>query len=221
MYRPLKITFTLDGTGVYYDPFEPPMLDAIFCATLARRQHHGEPPARDERPFEYELPLKKWRARGTWGWHASALFPDPDCEETLVHWRKRLRQNRIEITQGSPNLTNGIYRDWNMPLPLLLTRHLTGWCLAAAHDGIGIAASIKHELTRSARWLGKKRAHGRGNVIHINVEHCEEDCSISRDGKFVRYMPQENGPRLVRPRPPYWNNWNRTPCAEIGERDIR
>ena len=218
MFRSLEITFTLDGTGVYYDPFEPPMLDAIFCVALARRQYHGEPPARDERPFEFELPLKKWHARGTWGWHASALFPDPDAQETLLHWRKRLRQNRMEITNGSPNLTNGVYRDWNMPLPLLLTRHLTGWCVAETKgDGHGIARDIRHELKRSVRWLGKKRSQGRGNIIEIAVEHCDEDCSIDKDGKFTRYMPAEDGPRLVRPRPPYWNTWNRTTCSEIGD----
>jgi|SRR6185312_8816259 len=194
------------------------MLDAILCIALARRQYHGEPPARDEQPFEFVLPLKKWHARGTWGWHASTLFPEPQAQETLVHWRKRLRQNRIEVVQGSPNLTNGVYRDWNMPLPLLLTRTLSGWCVAQTQgDSVGIAKRIRHELKRSVRWIGKKRSQGRGNVIGIEVEHTEEDGSIARDGKFTRYMPVADGVRLVRPRPPYWSNWNRTQCAEIGD----
>lgn len=218
MFRPLKISFHLDGSGVYYDPVEPLMLDALIAIACARRQAHGEPPARDEAPHDFLLPLKRWQQGGAWGWHASALFPEGDTAESLLYWRKRFRQHRIEITEGSPNLTNGVYRDWNMPLPLLLTRRLVGWCVAETRgDGAGIGNVIRHELKRSIRWLGKKRAHGRGRIVAIDVEHSEQDLSIERDGKLTRWMPHEGGTRLVRPRPPYWNVWGRVACAEIGD----
>lgn len=209
MFSPLKITFHLDGSGVYYDPFEPLMLDGILAAACSRHHVHGEPPARDEAPFDIPLPLARWEIGGTWGWCASALFPDGDTAESLQFWRKRLRQNRIEITDASPNLTNGIYRDWNMPLPLLLCRRMVAYAF-------GDRRNVRRELVRSIRWLGKKRAHGRGRVVSIDVDRIDEDCSITRNGVYTRWMPAEGGSRLVRPRPPYWNIHDRVMCAEIG-----
>lgn len=209
-FSPLKITFHTDGSGVYYDPAEPLTLDGILAAASARHHVHGEPPARDEEPFDIPLPLLRWERAGTWGWHASALFPDGDTLESLTFWRKRLRQNRIELTEGSPNLTNGVYRDWNMPLPLLLCRSMVAYAM-------GERGKVLRELRRSIRWLGKKRAHGRGRVIGIEAETIGEDWSIAKDGVMTRWMPRGDGTRLVRPRPPYWSNCGRVRCNEIGD----
>lgn len=210
MFSPLKITFKLDGTGVYYDPHEPLMLDSILAAAVSRHHVHGEPPARDEEPFDIPMPLQRWNIDGTWGWRASALFPEGDTIETLQFWRKRLRQNRIELTDGSPNLTNGIYRDWNMPLPLLLCRSMVAYA-------VGERREVRRELRRNIRWLGKKRAHGHGRVVDIQVEQCETDYSMERDGVLTRFLPRATGSRLVRPRPPYWSSCGRVLCNEIGE----
>lgn len=210
MFSPLQITFHLDGTGVYYDPMEPLMLDGILSAACARHHVHGEPPARDEEPFDIPLPLGRWELGGTWGWCASALFPDGDTIESLQFWRKRLRQDRIEITNTSPNLTNGVYRDWNMPLPLLLCRSMVAYAF-------GDRRNVRRELVRSIRWLGKKRAHGHGRVTRIEVDRIDHDYSLHKDGVHTRWVPAEGGARSVRPRPPYWNNVGRVACAEIGE----
>lgn len=219
MYSPHKITFHLDGTGVYYDPFEPPTLDGILAVAFmalirARREesYEHEEIGRDEPPYDVPLPLGRWSVGDVWGWKASALFPDGETAESLVYWRKRLRQNRIELTEGSPNTTNGIYRDWNMPLPLLLCRSMAAYCVtdrSGRHD-------IRRQLEK-IRWLGKKRGHGHGRIVGITMEKCDEDYSTHRDGKLTRWMPSEDGSRLVRPRPPYWNNYGRVKCAEIGE----
>lgn len=211
MFRPLKITFQLDGTGVYYDPWEPLMLDGILAAAASRHHVHGEPPARDEEPFDIPLPLKRWNIGNTWGWHASALFPDGPTAESLVYWRKRFRQTRVELATGAPNLTNGTYRDWNMPLPLLLTNRM----IAFAY---GDRRNVKRELGRNVKHLGKKRAHGRGAVVGIEVETVADDYSLTREGVAMRWLPCANGCRLVRPRPPYWNIVGRVTCREIGSR---
>lgn len=209
MFKPMRVIFTLDGSGVYYDPAEPPTLDGLLSVACARHHVHGEAPARDETPDDIPLPLQRWNVAGEWGWCASALFPQGATGETLTHWRKRFRQDRIQITEGSPNLTNGIYRDWNMPLPLLLTRALVAYA-------VGDRRMVRRELIRSIRWIGKKRAHGHGRVVGIEVETIEKDYSIANDGYYTRYMPDVRGVRLVRPRPPYWSNVGRVICAEIG-----
>jgi hypothetical protein len=208
MFRPLQITFHLDGTGVYYDPTEPLMLDGILAAALCRFHVHGEPPARDEEPFDVPLPLKRWEIGGTWGWHASALFPDGVTTESLQYWRKRFRQGRVGLTEGSPNLTNGMYRDWNVPLPLLHAPRMIAYAF-------GEMGRIRRELRRSIKYLGKKRAHGRGAVVLIDVEEAPEDWSLSKDGATTRWLPAPDGTRLVRPRPPYWSTCGRVMCAEI------
>lgn len=219
MMTPHRITFHLDGTGVYYDPYEPLMLDGILAVAFmplvrARRGevYEHEEIGRDEPPYEVPLPLAKWHVGDVWGWRASALFPQGETAETLTYWRKRLRQDRIEITEGAPNLTNGIYRDWNMPLPKLLCRKMVAYCVT---DREG-RRDIRRQLER-IKYLGKKRAHGHGRIVGIEVAKCDEDFSTERDGRLTRWMPREDGTRLVRPRPPYWNNVGRVACAEIGD----
>lgn len=209
MFRPLTITFHLDGTGIYYDPAEPPTLDGILAAAVCRWHVHGEPPARDETPAEIPLPLRKWEIGMEWGWRASALFPDGESFESLQHWRKRFRQSRAELTTGSPNLTNGPYRDWNNPLPLLLAPRMIGYAF-------GEAGKIRRELRRSVKHLGKKRAYGRGAIIEIDVVEADADWSLCKDGAATRWLPSPDGTRLVRPRPPYWNTVGRVLCCEIG-----
>ena len=212
--RNLQITFHLDGTGVYYDPNEPPMLDALLAAIRVRHHVSGEPPAKDEPPFEVPLPLAKQYVGNHWFWKASALFPiEDEAMQHVVYWRKRFRQNRAEMTEGSPNLTNGTYRDWNTPVPLLLTSALRGWCV---YTGDRKPSKLRQDLEKDVRYIGKKRAHGRGQVTRVTVEMIEEDWSVSKDGLTTRYVPDENAFRNVRPRPPYWNLVGATLCKEIG-----
>lgn len=210
MFRPLKITFHLDGTGVYYDPNEPIMLDSLLSACLCRFHVHGDPPSRDEAPDDIPLPLRRYDVNGTWVWHASALFPDGDQAESLQFWRRRLRQGRIEVAAGSPNTSNGPYRDWNAPLPLLLCPRMVAYAY-------GEAGRVRRELRRGIKALGKKRAHGRGAVVNIEVDETDADYSLVMDGKAMRYLPSPAGWLEVRPRPPYWNNHGRVLCLAPGD----
>lgn len=210
MLRPLKITFDLDGSGIYYDPNEPIMIDGLLQYALAPYHITGDPPTRDEEPDEIPLPLGRWQIDGVWGWHASALFPQEKQFEGMQFWRKKFRQNRAELIPGTVNIQSGIYRDYNMPLPLLLTNQMTGWAL-------GDRKRVHQALRRHVKYLGKKRAYGKGVVQNITVEWCDEDYSLTKDGAATRFLPQLNSTRIVRPRPPYWNRWGAIACCEIGE----
>lgn len=208
--NPLKITIHLDGSGIYYDPFEPPMLDSLLGALLCRWQVSGEPPARDEEPAELSLPCGRWRIGGEWGWRCSALFPEGDTAEGLIRWRKRFRESRAHLIESAaPNLTNATYRAWDMPLPLLLAREMVAYA-------VGDRRAIRRAL-KDLKYLGKKRAHGRGHVLGVDVERVEYDYSTTRDGRAQRWLPSVTGQRLVRPRPPYWSSIGRMQSCEIGD----
>lgn len=204
----LQITFRLDGAGLYHDPHEPLHLDALLAWALAPHQSVPHNLGRDDPVTEVALPLTARHLHGEKVWCASALFPAPGAQQTLTHWRKRLRQGRIELTAGSPNLTNGVWRDWNMPLPLTLTPTMVGWASGSGSD--------VRKLLRQVRYLGKKRAHGHGKVVCVEVEPCEDDRALTWQGRATRYLPDPTATRLVRPRPPYWNNTGRVRCCEIG-----
>lgn len=208
---PLQITIQLDGSGVYYDRREPLHLDSLLAAMLCRWHTSGEPPTRDEEPTDISLPLDRWCLNGAWGWKASALFPEGETAETLAYWRKRFREHRADTISpdASPNLTNATYRAWNMPLPLLLCHSLVGWC-------IGDRRAVRRAL-KDLRYIGKKRAHGHGRVIGVDVERNDDDYSMWRDGCAQRWLPAMDGSRLVRPRPPYWSMIGRVQCHEVGD----
>lgn len=210
--QPLKITFQMDGTGLYYDPYEPIHLDALLCWALMpfHRKKGDEAPTRSSECLDVPLPLGKWHIGDQWGWHASALFPEGVTAEGLQFWRKKFRQNRIELSVGSPNLQNGIYREYNNPLPLLLTTKMVAYAL-------GDRGRVHQILRKHIKYLGKKAAYGKGRVISVDVEVIEQDFSLIIAGKAVRFLPDPDGIRKVRCRPPYWNNYGATNCCEIGD----
>lgn len=203
----LRITFHLDGSGVYYDPHEPTMLDGLLHWALAPKQGFTHLD-RDDVPGDVQLPLMRRTIDSTWVWHASALMPEGPAGEGLWHWRKRLRQSRIHLTTGSPNTQNGTYRDWQTPLPLLLCTRMVAYA-----SGSGV--EVRRQL-RGIKYIGKKAAHGHGKVIGIDVEPCEHNYSLSMDGLAMRWLPHADGTRRVRPRPPYWHPHGRVAACEIG-----
>lgn len=210
MFSPLKITFNLDGTGIYFDLSEPLHLDALIAwALVPSLGVKNDSLMRDDMPNDIDLPLDKWQFNNAWGWKASALFIEGEFFETIQYWRKKFRQNRVEITKGSPNLTMGAYREYNMPMPLLLCSKLIAYCVG---DKDKITEALKY-----IKYIGKKTANGKGKVISIDVEEVETDYSLVKDNKAMRWLPKDKGIRLVRPRPPYWNISNRVYCCDVGE----
>lgn len=212
----VKVTFHLDGTGLVYDPFCPIHLDALLAYCLAPMHEHSVGLMRDDPPDDIPLPVGKWRIGSEWGWMASALFPNEilldhgDLHESLMYWRKRMRQGRMDWTSGSPNLQNGVYREYNHPFTNLICNSMVGFC-------IGKPNRIHRLLQRNIRYLGKKRAYGRGKVTGIEVEAVDYDYSLARNGLAMRWLPDPRGMRHVRPRPPYWNCVGRVACCEVGD----
>lgn len=205
-----KVIFYLDGSGIHYDPNEPLHLDALLTWALAPRQGVRPALTRDDPPEHVDLPLLRQHfAGGLWCWRASALLPEGPLGEDLQFWRCRFRQGRADLSTGSPNLTNGTWRDWNMPMPLLLTRRLVAYAEGNRKECRRLLAEV--------RFLGKKRAYGCGRVVGLDLLETAEDWSIARDGLAMRWQPDESGTRRVRLRPPYWNRVDRVTCCEVGD----
>lgn len=205
-----RVTFDLDGSGVYYDPNEPIHLDALLAWVLAPLHLGHRHLTRDDEPEAVPLPLLRRRVNGIEVWCASALSPEGPTAEDTQHWRKRFRSGRADLSAGSPNLTNATYRDWNTPMPLLLARRMVGY-------GNGNAKEVRKLLRRGLTHLGKKRAYGHGKILDVRVEPWEHDWSHVRDGRATRWLPTPGAPRLVRPQPPYWNPHGLVPCCEVGD----
>lgn len=212
--RPLKVIFEIDPIGVIYYPNNPIMLDALIDWAIRPMVGMSKrPPQRGEPPEEITLPLGKWRMGEYWGWSASALFPaDANAEitESIRYFRKRFRRGYIHLTRGMPNTQSGARRDHNIPYVIHHPAVLVGYC-------VGNAARIRGLLKRNVRYLGSKRHRGLGKVLSITVEPVDEDWSIVGNGVAMRWLPDDNGLRLVRLRPPYWSAVERVQCCEIGE----
>ena len=207
-----KIIFNMDGAGVIYDPFEPIHFDDVLTWALAPRQgvKVGDL-RRDDVPAPVALPLLQKSVNGHRVWCASAIVPVGETGEDLQYWRKRMRSGQLDMTSGSPNTQNGTYRDWNTPMPIVLCTQMVAYAS-------GSRKRVKKALKDELRYLGKKRAYGLGGIVSIEYEDMgEEDYSLLRDGKAMRWLPSLSGARMVRAKPPYWNRVDRVRCCEVGE----
>lgn len=205
-----KVIFQLDGAGVYVDQNEPIHLDGLLAWALTPMQSTRRGLERGDAVDDIRLPLLESTIHGVKVWHASALFPVDAGGETLRYWRKKFRQNRIELTEGSPNLQNGVYREYNTPVPLLLVPQMIAYAS-------GNCKEVKRLLKKHIKSLGKKRAYGYGKVVNVECEETPEDWSLTANGVAMRWLPSPEGTRLVRPRPPYWNGVGVVNCKEIGD----
>jgi len=214
--RPLKISIEIDVAGVIYDPYAPIMLDSLvdWCLSPMVRKNTHKQLQRDEAPDEIKLPLGTWHIGKHWGWSASALFPvaepgEDEIMESVQYFRKRFRRAPVHLTKGKPNTQSGPARDFNIPFVIQHPAYLVGYA-------VGNAKVLRSLLKRNVRYIGKKRQRGKGRVLSITVEPIEEDRSVVWQGQAMRWLPDDNGLRLVRLRPPYWNIVNRVKCCEIG-----
>lgn len=205
----LKVTIHLDGTGVSFNPFEPMHLDAFLARELAGLHCKNRHMERSDTPERVPLPIAMGRFRGREIWRASAFYIDENTPEAIRHWRKKFRVDAMRNTRGSPNLTNGVYREYNMPVHLVLAQKATAYC-------IGNRKEIK-KIIRRISFFGRKSAQGIGMISGFEIERIDEDWSWIKDGVAMRWLPDPDGVRLVRTEPPYWNSVDRVLCCEVGD----
>jgi len=81
----------------------------------------------------------------------------------------------------------------------------------------GNCKEVKRVLKKYCKFLGKKRAQGKGGIVSIETEHIDDDWSLVKDGKAMRWLPNDTGFRDVRVKPPYWNLVDRVRCCEVSD----
>jgi CRISPR type IV-associated protein Csf3 len=208
-YKNFKVEFNLDS-GMYFS-LDPIHLDSLLVFSQSIEDKNYIEIDQDDEIQVVELPLSRTEIDGIWFWSASALFPkDEKIIETLRFYRKKFRQNRIHLTNGAPNLVQGTYREYNMPVPISLVD-----CFYAY--GHGDMERVLYLLRKNITSLGKKRSYGYGKISSIEIFEEKEDFSLVKDGMAMRYLPDSESSRFVRPRPPYWNSTERVNCCEVGD----
>ncbi|MHA1559071.1 MAG: hypothetical protein ACTSWI_00130, partial [Alphaproteobacteria bacterium] len=184
-------------------------LDGLLAWCLAPMQKTRRGLGRGDKPDDIQLPIRRGTLHGRSIWHASALFPI-ETVESVRFWRKRLRIDRLHLTKGSPNMAIGTYREWNEPMPVVLTRAMVAY-------GTGNLPRVMQLFTKQLTSLGRKRAYGFGRITKITAKEISDDWSWVKDSCATRWLPDINGARLVRTAPPYWNAIDRVYCCEVGD----
>jgi len=206
-----RIIFRTDGRGLYYDPYNPIHLDDILHAIFIRLHGMTRDLQRDESPDTIGLPLMQSIVKGRKMWNASALAPECQQFESLHFFRKKYPLDRLDLTYGtSVNLQNGVYREYNVPYPLL-------HCPSLVAYASGNRKEVKRTLLKHLNGIGKYRSKGHGRITSIECDETHENCSLVKDGKAMRWLPDEKGLRKVRTKPPYWNMVDRIKCCEVGD----
>jgi len=206
----LKVIFELDGTGVVYSPSFPLHLDGLLEWAAMPIEKIGIVDRNSDDIFHPEIPVEKWKVGDTWGWKASALFPEPERHpESIQYWRKKFRQNRSHLLGCSFNTMSGAYREYNMPMVLCMCNRMIAYVR-------GEKCKIK-TLLEKIKYLGKKGSYGKGRVNNIRVRGINHDWSIEKDGRYMRFFPKKDGVRFGRVRPPYWNTTNRLQTCYVGD----
>lgn len=224
-YDNLKITFYFDGDGVLYDKHNPIHFDALIDWLLSPMKRTHQPPSRTGQPQEINLPIASILIDGQKVYRASALSPVGGEVETIQYFRTRFPQEFITNCVGSVNLQSGLTRDHNRPYCITLCDKMV--CYA-----VGKRKRIKNLLYRDydsegnslpfkkikLLALGGKRNRGLGGISDIEVERFDYDWSLIKNGRAQRYLPEKDGLRKCRLRPPYWNLYDMVNCCDVGDK---
>lgn len=221
--EPLKVTARLIGGYGAYDPWSP-SLDAVLAYVALRRKlghdafyntptdRHGDTP---------DLPIARVDVGSDWVWACSWPLPAGANAADLIHTNKRFDtyyatmlcdNGRKSVVQTK----TGPFKSHRTPLRIVA-------CRAVDWHVVGERAGIE-DLLSEVTFVGKKHAHGCGQVVRWVVEPEPEDMSVLHEGLLQRSVPwAEPFLAQVSPgtyyeadlgiRPPYWHRAQVRKCA--------
>lgn len=206
-----KVIIELDGKGVYINPLNPIHIDGLLVWALAAKQGKTEALSKNDIPDFIKIPLMMETINNSKVWKSSALFPENEGIESIQYYRKKFDTSRMEVTKGTANLIMGKYKEYNMPIPLLLINKLIGYCDGNRYE-------VGRILKKNIRYIGKYRSQGYGKIINIITEKTDNDYSLVKEGKAMRNYPHPKGVKICRSLPPYWNMHEAVKCLEVGDK---
>lgn len=211
--QPFRVTFDLDGAGLAMQRFNPIHLDGILGWAYAEMSGlSAQQPTRHDIPDDLAIPVRRVDVSETGGWvfACSVLFPDGVTVEEVQYYRRKHRTAQANWTGGSRGLRETTYKDWNTGITLTLVRRVHAYVFGDMEACMDLLTCIKH--------IGYRRAHGQGKVLRIHAQPMADDYSIlDADGRAQRFLPDDEGIRLVRLNPPYWNLNDRVYSCEVGD----
>lgn len=151
-------------------------LDGLLAAELWASVKQTQPgPALDaDYPPDLDLPLARCVPTDqpdAWHWAATCGYPDPVPDRPDIHtWTGNLDHRAAEhLTARLPKVVSsrqGRYRPRRMPLPVTLCKTIT-W------TAVGDPRRVS-DLVERITAIGKKRAHGEGQVLRWQVEPADD-----------------------------------------------
>ena len=221
----LRVTARLSSGIAVFDDWSPDLASLLEWLILdARGMAAPNPSAQDveaSRPVVDEhMPLAKGWLGEDWYWQTSSpcyTYRNESVSKFRKRWAPGIdspppawgkRKAKWDTSQGAE-------KAYDLPLFVRLAPKITWYCQG---DREGIAA-----LLQGCTGLGKKRAHGYGQVTNWEVEDHGQDWHLwGPNGELMRPIPAVHLPRdrpidiAIRDwgwRPPAWLSANKARCA--------
>jgi CRISPR type IV-associated protein Csf3 len=227
-FVPLKITAHLANGYATYDPWSPtidgPMAYFYFLHKLGPDRFYNQPEGRKHRADDAPLPLKRVKfGDRDFFFAASCPIPKGTPHEATKYYHKRFdtahADRHVELGRRTKIQTKaGPFKSHRVPIRVLICPTVS-WYAVGEPEGV-------RKLVEQVQFLGKRHAHGHGQVIRWEVEEIEEDWSIIKEGRLMRPVPVGFGfeEKLAKPieehcisttigiRPPYHHSTRRRGC---------
>lgn len=176
---PLRVVAILRD-GAPLAAYDPVNLDNLLARAVVQEATGGALLPESSTPYALPLPLRcLWRsADGLPLWASTPFRPEGQNVADVTYWHKRAQPG--VWTKGNLNFRNGRWMERRVPVPTIICQR---WVADAEGDPHEVA-----RLLRMVAFLGKKRAHGFGEVASWMVEPLES-FALVHDGRLTRAMP--------------------------------
>jgi CRISPR type IV-associated protein Csf3 len=203
---PLRVTARIYG-GIIFPPWGSVELDGLLGFVRARLYELSADDLLD-------LPLQRSECGRVWLASSSVCtsiktYTHHVIKRPVNDEKRRFNPGRRLDDKG------GQHKAWMVPVEvrLLLENEIRWYCLGDDEEIRALLQYVTH--------LGRKRAHGFGQVVSWSVDSCDpwEGFPVVRHGKPLRPLPPDwpglDSPRLARRTmtPPYWQWRRQEVCA--------
>lgn len=222
--EPMKVTAIMGEPVVYFEDgmhFDGPLSFGAYVEYV--REHGDNLPPMGAWALDFDLPLSRWTVPAPagvdprlldtdgrlWGWRASAAQADWVAQGRLEVRKRPAEEAMIRYTRAASHHSGmGPLKAKDIAHPTLLAFEIQ-WYAHGDRKGV-------ERLLSYVTHIGALVGHGPGRVLRWVVEPMGVDWSCERDGKLMRVMPREGGPRRSI-RAPYHHRSRRAPTAFPGE----